>query len=150
MTKLCVLCLPLCGSVIHYVLQLSDLLRHPLIVTTLCCRDTVKLTAMFVAKNGTSFLDKLMMREQVRQPYHFPTYIQAWSLFNSYPSLMNVIPVNCQRNYYEPLQHHSAACIGTVDVQLITAWCSFSLLFQQVCCAGLEPGNLEIVLMMHL
>ena len=146
MTKLSVLCLPLCGSVI---LQLSDLLPHPLIVITLCCSDTVKLTAMFVAKNGTSFLDKLMMREQVRQAYLFPTYVHAWSLFNSYPSLMNFIPVNHQRNY-EPRQHRSATCIGTVDVQLITAWCSFSLLFQQVCCAGLEPGNLEIVLMMHL
>ena len=62
-----------------YLLQLSDL-HHPLIVTTLCCRDTVKLTAMFVAKNGTSFLDKLMMREQVSQPHLcllFPTYVHG-------------------------------------------------------------------------
>ena len=63
-----------------YVLQLSDLLLRSLIVTTLCCRDTVKLTAMFVAKNGTSFLDKLMMREQVSQPrlcLLLPTYMHC-------------------------------------------------------------------------
>ncbi len=30
-----------------------------------CCSDIVKLTAQFVARNGTQFLDKLMMKEQV-------------------------------------------------------------------------------------
>ena len=29
------------------------------------CRDIVKLTAQFVARNGAQFLDKLMVREQV-------------------------------------------------------------------------------------
>ena len=30
------------------------------------CSGIVKLTAQFVARNGAQFLDKLMMREQVR------------------------------------------------------------------------------------
>ena len=52
------LCLCLCLCVCSVVLYACTLHTHT-------CRDIVKLTAQFVARNGAQFLDKLIMREQV-------------------------------------------------------------------------------------
>ena len=54
------------------------------------CRDIVKLTAQFVARNGAQFLDKLMMREQVLTIFNFnPSLPHNLKVF--YPLLLLTI-----------------------------------------------------------
>ena len=50
------------------------------------CRDIVKLTAQFVARNGAHFLDKLMVREQ--RNYQFDFLRKQHPLFNYFTKLV--------------------------------------------------------------
>ena len=49
-------------------------------------RDIVKLTAQFVAKNGTSFLERLMQREQ--RSYQFDFLRKHHPLFSYFTKLV--------------------------------------------------------------
>ena len=74
----CVVCVMLCRLCSIILVSVNLLYGHH--------RDIVKLTAQFVAKNGTSFLERLMQREQ--RSYQFDFLRKHHPLFSYFTKLV--------------------------------------------------------------
>ena len=67
-------------------------------------RDIVKLTAQFVVKNGTSFLKRLMQREQMNYQFNFlrkhhPLFTYFTKLVEQYSKVCVVFALSCMCMY---------------------------------------------------